>query len=263
MEPHRRTQLTLPMDLGIKNRIALVTGASKGIGRAIALKLAREGARVVMVARGREALEQVRAAMPAPDRHHVIAADLVPDGAPANVAQSILRDIGEPDIVVHNLGGSHGAPAAFSSSEDWCRVWRFNVGIGHELNRVLVPTMVRRGWGRVVHLSTLSTLTYNGNPAYVSAKCALDGYVKSISREVAKHNVSINAVAPGAIYSEGRHFARLQRENPAALECYFDEHLPIRRLGTGQDVASAVAFLCSEQASFAAGSIVRIDGGGM
>jgi len=80
---------------------------------------------------------------------------------------------------------------------------------------------------------------------------------------MARHNVIISAVSPGAIYSEGRHFARLQKEDPAQLKKYFDDHLPARRLGTGDDVASTVAFLCSEQASFMVGTIVSVDGGGM
>ena len=91
----------------------------------------------------------------------------------------------------------------------------------------------------------------------------LDGYVKSVNREVSRHNVVISAVAPGAIYSEGRHFAKLQKEKPAALEEYYNQHLPIRRLGTADDIGPVVAFLCSEFASFMAGSIVAIDGGGM
>jgi 3-oxoacyl-[acyl-carrier protein] reductase len=123
--------------------------------------------------------------------------------------------------------------------------------------------MVERKWGRVVHLSTLSTYTYNGYAAYVSAKCALDGYVKTVSREVSKDNVIVSGVAPGAIYSEGRHFAKLQKENPAALEGYFKEHLSIKRLGRAEEIAPVAAFLCSDQASFMAGAIVGIDGGGM
>src|SRR5260370_29281246 len=123
--------------------------------------------------------------------------------------------------------------------------------------------MGERRWGRVVHLSALSTATFNGYSAYVSAKLALNGYVKTISREVAKDNVIVSAVAPGAIYSEGRFFAKLTMENPAALEQYFDNHLPTRRLGTAADVAAGTAFLCSEHASFMAGAIVGIDGGGM
>jgi 3-oxoacyl-[acyl-carrier protein] reductase len=141
-------------------------------------------------------------------------------------------------------------------------VWQYNVGIAHELNRALIPAMVERKWGRVVHLSTLSTTTYNGYTAYVSAKCALNGYVKAVNREVSKYNVVMSAVAPGAIYVEGRYFARIMKEDPAALEDYFKNSMPIRRLGRAEEIAPVVAFLCSEQASFMSGAIVGIDGGG-
>jgi 3-oxoacyl-[acyl-carrier protein] reductase len=251
------------MDLKIKDRLALVTGASRGIGRAIALELAKEGARVIIVARTPEPLQQVKSELGGSDgRHNAFAIDLMADGGIAQLAGKIDK-LGNLDIIVHNLGGSNGVFTTFAPSEDWRKVWQFNVGVGHELNRIFIPKMVERRWGRVVHLSTLSTTTYNGYAAYVASKTALDGYVKTVNREVSKDNVIVSAVAPGAIYSEGRHFAKLQQENPAALEAYFKEHLPIRRLGRAEDIAPVAAFLCSEQASFMAGSIVGVDGGGM
>lgn len=251
------------MDLRIKSRLALVTGASRGIGRAIALELAREGARVILVARSREQLDAVKRELAGPEEgHHCFAVDLMADSGVQALAMAVEK-LGELDILVHNLGGSHGVFQTFAASEDWKKVWQFNLGIAHELNRVFIPPMVKRRWGRIVHLSTLSTVTYNGYAAYVSAKCALDGYVKAVNREVSKDNVIISAVAPGAIYSEGRFFAKLQKEDPAALEDYFKNHLAIRRLGRAEEIAPVVAFLCSDQASFMAGSIVGIDGGGM
>lgn len=251
------------MDLRIKNRLALVTGASKGIGRAIALQLAKEEARVIIVARTGEQLEAVQREMPGSiERHYCVAVDLMAENGIQALAKA-LEKIGKPEIMVHNLGGSNMVFQAMAPSEDWKRVWQFNVGIAHELNRLYIPSMVEKRWGRIVHLSTMSTVTYNGYAPYVSAKCALDGYVKSVNREVSKDNVIISAVAPGAIYSEGRHFAKLEKENPAALQDYFKNHLPIQRLGRAEEIAPVVAFLSSDYASFMAGSIVGIDGGGM
>jgi 3-oxoacyl-[acyl-carrier protein] reductase len=249
------------LNLEIKDRLALVTGSSRGIGRAIAFELAREGARVILVARSAEALEAVRSQMANPDNHHAFALDLMTAEGIAQLGDAIPK-LGNLDIMVHNIGGSAGVFQPFAPVEDWKKVWHFNVGIGHELNRIFIPQMVERRWGRIVHISTLAAMMQQGNPAYVAAKCALNGYVKTISREVAKHNVILSAVAPGIIHIEGRHFAKLQKEDPKALEEYFDHHVPIRRLGTPEEVASAVAFLCSEQAAFMAGSIVGVDGGG-
>jgi 3-oxoacyl-[acyl-carrier protein] reductase len=250
------------MDLGITDRLALVTGASRGIGRTIASELAREGARVVLVARSENNLEAVRRELATPDKHYVVAIDLMAEGGVQALADR-LTQLGDLDIMIHNLGGGAGVQQVFASAEDWKRAWQFNVGIGHELNRLLIPAMIQRRWGRIVHLSTLSTTTYQGNAAYVSAKCALDGYVKSVSREVSQHGVILSAVAPGAIALEGRYFAKILQSDPSAVEDYFNKHLPIRRFGTAQDVAAVVAFLCSEQASYMAGAIVAVDGGWM
>jgi 3-oxoacyl-[acyl-carrier protein] reductase len=249
------------MDLNLRGKLALVTGASKGIGKAIALQLAREGASVILVARTKAALEALHEEMPkAAEGHYVMPVDLMQEGGVADLVKQVKERLREPDIIVHNLGGSLAVPT-MSSVDDWQKVWFYNVGIVHALNLAFIPGMRERKWGRIVCLSTLSTRTFNGYPPYVSAKCALDGYIKSVCREVARDNVIISGVAPGAIYSEGRHFAKLQKENPAALEEYFKNHLPTWRLGTGQDIAPVVAYLCSDQAAFMAGSIVGIDGG--
>ncbi|MFH0886892.1 MAG: SDR family NAD(P)-dependent oxidoreductase, partial [bacterium] len=119
------------MDLHIKNKLALVTGASRGIGRAIAASLAREGARLILVARSQEQLEVVRKEIATTDqKHYCYAIDLMAEDGVACLIKSITTDLGDPDIIVHNLGGSFGIPA-FSPSEDWKKVWQFNVGIGH------------------------------------------------------------------------------------------------------------------------------------
>lgn len=248
------------MDLGIEGRLALVTGCSRGIGRSIAIALSLEGAKVILVARSGDALETLRNQLNNPANHHVVPVDLMKDCGIAALVNAIEK-IGDLDIAVHNLGGSANVRDAFSSAEDWKKVWHLNVGIGLEINRFVIPKMIKRNWGRIVHISTLSTLTYQGAPAYVSAKCALDGYMKCISREVSKDNVIVSAVSPGAISLEGRYFSQLERGEPSILEQYYNDHLPIRRFGKGEDVASTVAFLCSNQASYLAGSIVAVDGG--
>jgi 3-oxoacyl-[acyl-carrier protein] reductase len=251
------------MDLGINGRLALVTGASRNIGQGIAEALARAGGRLVLVARNLDRLEEVRKQIATPqEAHSCVAVDLETREGLIHLVDTLRSEIGEPDILVHNLGGSFGL-GAFASVEEWQKVWYFNVGIPHALNREFIPGMIQRRWGRVIHLSTLSTHTHNGYAPYVSAKCAVEGYVKSVNREVSRHNVIISAVAPGAILTKGRYFARLQEENPEGLQEYFKNHLPIGRLGTTQDIGSVVAFLSSNLASFLAGTIVRADGGGM
>ena len=238
----------------------MVTGSSRGLGKGIAIGLAQEGARLILVARSKGELTKLKLELPNPDSHHVFAIDLMTEDGIDELTRSI-RPLGNLDIIVHNLGGSAGVRETFAPAADWKKVWDFNVGICLEINRIFVPPMTERRWGRIVHLSTLSTSTHNGAAPYVSAKCALDSYVKSLSREVSHHNVIVSAVAPGAIALEGRYFDKIMKEDRASADEYFKQHLPIQRFGTAQDVASSVAFLCSEQASYLAGAILAVDGG--
>src|SRR5205807_4140840 len=135
--------------------LALVTGASRGIGRAIALELAREGARVILVARSQDQLDAVKHQLGGRESHHCVALDLMADHGVEELAQAVEK-VGELEILAHNLGGSCGVLQTFASSEDWRKVWQFNLGIAHELNRIFIPAMVKKRWGRIVHLSTLS-----------------------------------------------------------------------------------------------------------
>jgi 3-oxoacyl-[acyl-carrier protein] reductase len=254
------------MDLGIKDKVALVTGASRNLGRGIALALAAEGARLILVARGREALEELRQKIANPRCSHTsYAMDLMAPGGVEKLVESIRKDFGAPDIMVHNLGGSYMVTDPFAPADDWKNVWQYNVGVGHELNRAFIPDMVKKKWGRIVHLSTNSTKTGHGYPPSVSSKFAIDGYVSTINRTVAEHNVVICAVAPGTILTEGRYFAKLQKEGDpeGKLKAYLEKYVPAKRLGTVENVGNVVAFLCSEHAWYMSGSIVRVDGGGM
>lgn len=250
------------MDLGISGKLALVTGAGRGIGRSIAIELSREGAVVVAVSRSPESLKSLHAEMSVTGGHHrTICVNLAEAGAPSSVAHSVVRDVGVPDIVIHNLGGSLGVTDPLAGWQEWQKVWRFNVGVPVEMNTVLIPQMVEKKWGRIVHVSSSAASTFQGYPAYVSAKAALNAYVRTVGRAMANANIVMSAVAPGPIFGEGRYLARLEREDPAAWAEYVRHHLPIGRLGRPEEIATAVVFLCSKLASFAVSAIVPVDGG--
>jgi len=251
------------VNLGIEGRIALVTGSSKNIGLAIAQELANQGARVILTGRN---ISELRLALNTlcgeKERHLCIEIDFLLPGALEQLKNKMAGAFAEPEIIVHNLGGSLGVKDLFSSSEDWSKVWQFNLGIAHDINRYYVPVMQSKNWGRVLHLSTLSTKTYDGNPAYVSAKCALNGYVKSLSRAVAKDNVLVNALAPGLIDIEGRFFSNLEKNDPNSIKLYYKNHIPLERMGTCNEIGKMAAILCSEAVGYTSGSIIRVDGGG-
>lgn len=251
------------MNLGIAGKRALVTGASQGIGRAIALELAREGAHVTMVARREDALREVAYQMGWPSGgHHYLVADLMEPGRPSLVAHSALVD-GPVDIVIHNLGGTLDVRDPLSPVEEWLRVWQFNVGIAVEMNNALIPPMRERGWGRVIHVSSISAESLRGAAPYATAKAALNAYVKTLARAVAPSGVVVSAVMPGAVEAPGGHWDMVRQENPAKYADFLRHHMALGRLGRAEEIAPMVAFLCSEQASFCVGSVLGIDGGTM
>ena len=225
------------MNLGIDGRCALVVGASRGIGLEVARELRTEGCRVRTVSRSE-------------------GTDLMPEGAPEAFCAAMKGS--EPEIIVHVLGGSQGRTEMLLPASDWAAVWRLNLGIAHEINRAFIPVMQRNKWGRIIHISSNATRIGTGYGPYTSAKAALDGYVKAVSREYSKDGVIITAVSPGIVHTEGRYYASLDSREQ---EEYFNRYIPTHRFGRAEEVAKVVAFLASDHAAYMAGSIVSMDGG--
>jgi len=227
----------------------MVLGASRGLGLAVARELAQEGVDVALVARSAEPLQQS-------GFRHVVCDLMEPNQAPA-----ILEQLGWPDIVVHNLGGSLRIADPLASEQDFARVWRLNLGVAVEFNRLIVPAMEKAGWGRIVHVSSVSAMNHTGYTPYVAAKAAVNAYVASVARALAPRNIVVSAVCPGPLFEQGRYLANLQTENGPPWKEYTSHHLPIGRLADPAEIAPFIALLCSERATFATGSIINVDGG--
>lgn len=257
------------MDLGIKGKKALVVGASKNIGAAIAQKLANEGCRVTVVARDEALLKELVSKMGgAKDGHAYLATDLLTEGAPSDAAKILVTNHGPFDIVVHNIGGALGIKDILGPIEDWEKVWKFNAGIAIEMNRLLLLPMIKKGWGRVIHISSISgelgeplTDPFGGAIPYAASKAYLNSYVRGLGRELASKGVIVTALMPGAVLSEGKYWEKMTKSNPDLAADFLERFYPIKRFGRPAEIASFVVFLASKQASFAAGSIVPISGG--
>jgi NAD(P)-dependent dehydrogenase (short-subunit alcohol dehydrogenase family) len=218
-------------------KTALVVGSTKETGSAIYQALSEH--RVIGIARSGAEINR----------------DLTTQ---THEAISDVAAIGSPDIIVHVLGGSQGVKCALSSSDDYAKVWRLNLGIALDINRAFIPAMIARGWGRIVHLSSNAVKLAIGYCPYASAKAAIEGYVRNVGKEFGSKGVVITAVRPGPIYTEGRW---LYSQPPEEEKRYMEAHVPMKRWGRGEELAGLVKFLCSDQASYMAGAVVDCDGG--
>ena len=249
------------MDLKIRGRRALVTGAGRGLGRAIVQSLAREGARVACVSRTKADLDNLLFEIGGAAAGHIgIAMDLIPAGAPKELVDRLMQ-FGELDIVVHNAGGTLDISNPFCSIEDWRKVYRFNFEIAVELNGLILPGMQKRNWGRVCHISSISAMENHGPVPYCAMKAALTAYTRSMGGVVAPDGVVMTAVLPGAVFTEGGYWDKTLKERPEHVTKYLSERQRIGRFGRPGEIGDYVTYLCSEIASFNTGSIVPIDGG--
>jgi 3-oxoacyl-[acyl-carrier protein] reductase len=237
--------------------VSFVTGASRGIGRGIALALAARGSDLVLAARRREDLEQVAGQCEKQGvRCRAFTMDRGGASAIADWAEQALKAFGRVDHLVNNAGVTGDGLLLRMKREDWDRVLAVNLTGAFETTRAVLPAMVRARYGRIVNISSVVGLMGNpGQANYCAAKAGLIGFTKSLAREVASRSITVNAVAPGLIDTEmTRARAPEARDRMPGL-------IPLGRLGTPEDVAAGVAFLLSPGAAYITGEILNVSGG--
>lgn len=251
------------MDFGIKGKYALITGAGRGLGQAMAMALAREGVKVCVVSRTQSDIQALVKKMGGEKKgHRGIAMDLMPEEAPSKLLEWMKKEKFFPlDIVVHNLGGTLDISNPFCSVKDWRKVWRCNLEVAIELNLQLMPFMKKKNWGRVVHISSISAMENHGPVSYCSIKAALTAYARSMGRVVAPDGIVMTAVLPGAVLTKGGYWDKASQARPEHVRKYLEERMAIKRFGVPDEIAEMVLFLCSKHASFCIGSIIPVDGG--
>jgi 3-oxoacyl-[acyl-carrier protein] reductase len=250
------------MELGLEGKQALVTGAGRGIGRAIALALAREGARVAVCSRTAEDVESVLKALRSISPGHIGSAiDLAPESAPTRWVNEVLKEVGQVDVAVHNVGGTLDIRDPLCPLSDWQKVWRLNLEVAIELDRTLIAGMQARRWGRIVHIASTASMENNGPVTYCTAKAAMAAYARCMGRIFAPDGIVVSAVLPGAVVTEGGHWERALKERKEHAERYLAERCPSGKFGTPEEIAGMVVFLCSNMAGFCQGAIVPVDGG--
>jgi len=244
------------MDLGIGGRVALVTAATRGIGFSIAEALAREGARVSVVARTEADVRRVAELL---GGHGVVADVLTEDGCRRAVAETESA-FGPVEILVNNFGARAGTSWADTGPKEFEAAFAGNVGVSSRMTALVIDGMRKRRWGRVIVISSVFGREAGGAPAYNAAKAAEHSFVRSLAREVAPNGVTVNAVAPGSIMWTGGGWHRRQQADPDGIAEFVRREMPLGRFGTPDEVASVVTFLCSKQASLVNGASIPVDG---
>ena len=249
------------MDLRLAEKAALVTGGSRGIGRAVAARLAGEGCSVGICARGSEDLDQaVEELRGRGVQACVVVADVGREGDVERFVGEAATALDRVDLLVVNAGATAGGRFVTSTPEDWRETFELNVGHATRAIRACVPHMQRAGGGAVVIIASISGWKPAPPPQYGAAKAAEIYLAIELGRELAPERIRVNAVSPGSILFPGGGWDSLRERDPERFERFIQRDLPFGRLGTPEEVADVVAFLLSERASWISGTHICVDG---
>jgi 3-oxoacyl-[acyl-carrier protein] reductase len=253
------------MDLALNDKVALVTGASRGIGRAIALALAAERARVVLCARGPAELDvavrDARARGGADDAAIGVAADVTTPAGVAAAVDAAVRAYGGVDIVVNNVGGSGARTFDTMDDADLQVVLDRNLFPALRVSRAALPHLRARGGGVIVMIASIYGRESGGGPSYNVAKAAEISLAKAMARDLAKDGIRVLSVAPGSIQFPGSGWDKRQKADPDGIAAFVARDIPFGRFGRPEEIGDVVAFLCSPRAAWITGACIPVDGG--
>ncbi len=242
--------------IDLSGRVAIVTGASRGIGRAIAEQLARQGAVVVAAARGENARPAVDEIVAAKGRAEAVSLDVTEPGACEQLVANVLERHSRIDILVNNAGITRDQLLLRMKRDDWDAVLATNLTAAFTLSQAVLKPMIRQRGGRIIAISSVVGQSGNAGQAnYAASKAGLIGFTKSLALEVASRGITANVVAPGMIETDMTRALTEQARDEWASK------IPLRRLGTPADIASAVCYLASDEASYITGQVLAVNGG--
>lgn len=251
------------MDLGIKGRVAIVTGGSRGLGRMSALALAREGVNVAICGRTQSTLDKTVDELKALGVSAMgIVADISEDQSAQGIFDSTTAGLGPVDILVNNVGGRRGTTVVDTTEEQLRTGFEVNLFGALRLMRLAIPGMKARRWGRIINIASIWGREYGASADSMPAKAALIAASKFAAIELVKDNVLVNSVAPGSIVHPGGSWERFSNEqSPEVVREFIDRNLPAGKFGWPEPIGDTVAFLASERASMITGACINVDAG--
>lgn len=252
------------MNLGLSGKTAVVSGGSRGLGMYTAKALAREGANLVICARGEEAVEQVASEIRSAEEVQVkaLGLDITDEGAAESIAAA-AAELGGADIYVGNAGGNRRKPFEEIADQDWHDILSLNL-VSHALcSGALVDQMRSKGGGSIVFVSSIFGREAGGPglTLYNASKSALISTAKIMSLELAEAGIRVNTIAPGSIRFPGGSWDRRCNDDPEAMKEFVKQNIPLGRFGRAEEIADTIAFLVSERASLITGACLNVDGG--
>lgn len=252
------------MDLHLHNAVAIITGGSKGLGLASARALVNEGARVVICARGGEALESAASALRAEagraDAVCAVQADVSQAAGCERVVAEALQAFGRIDVLVNNVGKAGGTDIVATTDEEWASAIDLTLMPAVRMSRLVVPHMRQQGGGVILMIASIWGRESGGRMTYNAVKAAEISLAKAMAQQLAKDNIRVNSVAPGSISFPGGTWAQRQEADPVGIGEFIKRDLPFGRFGKAEEVGDVVAFLASPRASWISGSSITVDG---
>ncbi len=249
------------MDLKLRGKVVIVTGASRGIGKAIALGFAEEGARLSICGRTPETLEAATNEIKEKDAEVFAKPTDVTDGTQAEAfVNETLDRYGRIDVLINNVGGSRRTSTLEISDQEWHELLDLNLVSAARMSRLAIPTMQRQGSGVIIMISSIYGREGGGHITYNAAKAAEISTAKSLAKEFAPDNIRVNSIAPGSILFPGGGWDRRQKADPNAMAEFVKQDMPLGRFGKPEEIADVVVFLSSERASLVTGACINVDG---